>query len=237
MNDVSNLVNKLVADYERLQTNTTLNQFLLLLKAIDKLSSTRVQTFEQDFIAKSLVFASKSRLAVPYNPWTSRLERFSFGVLLARSRTIADDLSYQVECLECAWLFVVKLTFRLDLMFVKGIEEESELIIFSLWKYSWSRVCYQDECFRSFCARTFGTRCMATPTVDLVFGSFWHWWTFSNSKVAVLSIFGNKCIVVYLWINPSYCHTLATRHREFDSIWFDSCCVILLLQNHLLCGF
>ena len=31
--------------------------------------------------------------------------------------------------------------------------------------------CYQDECFRSFCARTFGTRCMATPTVDLVFGS------------------------------------------------------------------
>ena len=37
-------------------------------------------------------------------------------------------------------IVAVKLTFRLDLMFVKGIEEGSVLTICSLWKYSWSRV-------------------------------------------------------------------------------------------------
>ena len=77
-------------DHERKNNSQSISSFA---KAIDQLRA-REFKFDQDYFASSLVIASSSRLAVPRNSWTLLLDGFSFGVLLTRSRTIFEDLSF-----------------------------------------------------------------------------------------------------------------------------------------------
>ena len=122
-------------------------------------------------------------------------------------------------------------------MFVKGIEEESDLIIL---------VC---ESIREV---VFATKMNIFVHFmrGLLEPALWRllqWiWSLEASDIDEhpatqrLQFYRYSATSVLLFIFESIPHTvilglLATG--SFDRVWFDSCCVILLMQNYLLCGF